>query len=150
LTVAALRRAVCRRHAATYPHARPANRGDRPAHGEDWLLKVQTDGVIVDLLLRAAGKPVTAELLARSDVLEVLPVRMPVMYATDIVSHKLQALTEHYCDFALLLAVVRAVREQIDWPRLRAEAGEHDSAAAFLFLADRLGISLDPGGGASR
>jgi hypothetical protein len=36
---------------------------------------------------------------------------------------------------------VRAVREQLDWPRLRKETAGNDFAAAFLFLTDRLGIS---------
>jgi hypothetical protein len=108
---------------------------------EDWLFKVDTDGVTVDILYRAAGVPVTAELLAHSDVFEVLSVQMPVLAATDVVSGKLRAMSEHYCDFGPLLAAVRAVREQIDWPRLRLEVADHDYAAAFFFLLDRLAIS---------
>jgi hypothetical protein len=108
---------------------------------EDWLFKIDTDGVTVDVLYRAAGVPVTAESLAHSDVFEVLSVPMPVLAATDVVSGKLRAMSEHYCDFGPLLAAVRAVREQIDWPRLRLEVADHDYAAAFLFLLDRLAIS---------
>lgn len=51
-------------------------------------------------------------------------------------------MTEHQCDFGPLLASVRAVREQIDWPRLGSEVAESPFAAAFLLLADRLGISM--------
>jgi hypothetical protein len=108
---------------------------------EDWLFKIDTDGATVDILHRAAGTPVTAELLAHSSVFEVLSVQMPVLHATDVVSGKLRAMSEHYCDFGPLLAAVRAVREQIDWPRLRREVAGHDYAAAFLFLLDRLAIS---------
>ena len=50
-------------------------------------------------------------------------------------------MTEHYCDFGRLLPHVRAVREQLDWERLRTEVADNDFAVAFLFLTDRLGIS---------
>jgi hypothetical protein len=33
------------------------------------------------------------------------------------------------------------VREQLDWAQLRAETADNDFAAAFLFLADRLGLT---------
>jgi hypothetical protein len=36
---------------------------------------------------------------------------------------------------------VRAVREQLDWSRLRAATADNDYAVAFLVLADRLGIA---------
>ena len=54
---------------------------------------------------------------------------------------KLQALSEHYCDFGALLPVVRAVREQLDWPELRAETADLPFAEAFLLLCDRLEIA---------
>lgn len=108
---------------------------------EDWLLKLNTDGVVVDLLHRAASEPVTEELLSHSDLIEVISVQMPVLWATDVISGKLRAMSEHYCDFGPLLAGVRSVREQVDWPRLRAEVAHSDFAAAFLLLTDRLGIS---------
>jgi hypothetical protein len=114
-------------------------RVERPP--EDWLFKVVTDGVTVDVLHRAAGEPITAELLRRAQVFEVLSVQMPVLEATDVLSEKLRAMNEHYCDFGALLPAVRAVREQIDWDRLRQETTRNDFAVTFLFLADRLGIT---------
>lgn len=75
--------------------------------------------------------------------MEVLSVVMPVLPATDVVIGKLRAMTEHYCDFAPPLAAVRAVREQVDWPRVRRGVGDSDFAAAFLVLVERLGIA-DP------
>ena len=108
---------------------------------EDWLFKAALDGVTVDVLHRIVGEPVTAELLDRSTEMDLLGIRLPVLPATDLLSSKLRAMTEHYCEFGSLLPHVRAVREQIDWERLRAEAQNNDFAVAFLYLADRLGIT---------
>ena len=108
---------------------------------EDWLFKARTDGVVVDLLHRIVGEPVTADLLERSEQMDLLGIRLPVLPATDLLSSKLRAMTEHYCDFGSLLPHVRAVREQLDWERLRAEVADNDFAVAFLFLTDRLRIS---------
>lgn len=108
---------------------------------EDWLFKAHRDGVCVDVLHRLNGIPVNRELLRHSEEHEVLAVRMPVLRPTDMVTVKLRSLSEHYCDFATLLPVVRAVREQLDWPRIRRDTADNDFAAAFLFLTDRLGIS---------
>jgi putative nucleotidyltransferase-like protein len=108
---------------------------------EDWLFKAHSDGVFVDVLHRLNGRPVTGEDLSAVDELEVLGIRIPVLRATDVVITKLRSLSEHYCDFAALLPPIRAVREQLDWDRIRRDTAEHDFAAAFLFLTDRLGIS---------
>ncbi|MCZ2830348.1 nucleotidyltransferase [Modestobacter sp. VKM Ac-2986] len=108
---------------------------------EDWLFKACTDGVVVDLLHRVVGEPVTADLLGRSEEMDLLGVRLPVLPTTDLLSSKLRAMTEHYCDFGALLPHVRAVREQVDWTRLRSETADNDFAVSFLFLVDRLGIT---------
>jgi len=108
---------------------------------EDWLFKVGCDGAQVDVLHRIVGEPVAPELLARSEPKDLLGIRLPVLPATDLLSSKLRSMTEHYCDFGRLLPHVRAVREQLDWDRLRSEVEGNDFAVAFLFLTDRLGIS---------
>lgn len=108
---------------------------------ENWLFKAYHRGALVDVLFRMVGEPVTRELLASTDVIEVLAVRMPVLHATSIVSAKLRVLGEHACDFSRLLGIVRAVREQVDWPRVREEVGANAYARAFLYLADELGIA---------
>jgi hypothetical protein len=108
---------------------------------EDWLFKAHLDGVVVDVLHRLNGDPVDADLLARSDEKEVLAIRMPVLRPTELVIVKLRSLTEHYCDFAALLPTVRAIRERLDWARIRKATADNDYAAALLFLTDRLGIS---------
>jgi hypothetical protein len=108
---------------------------------ENWLFKAYHHGQLIDVLFRMVGEPITEEQLSRAEVLEVLAVRMPVLPATDIVSAKLRVLGEHACDFGRLLAIVRALREQIDWPQVRADVEGHPYGRAFLFLADELGIS---------
>lgn len=108
---------------------------------ENWLFKAYYQGALVDVLYRMVGEPVTEEMLARSDVLEVLAVRMPVLSATDILSAKMRVLGEHYCDFTGLLAMARALREQIDWHQVREETSDHPFARAFLHLVHELGVS---------
>ena len=116
---------------------------ERPA--EDWLAKAWWDDGdqpgMVDLVHEVGGAPVDAALLSRADVIELLSVRMPVLDATDLLSTKMRAMSEHYCDFGRLLPAARALREQVDWDRLRQETADNNFAAAFLFLAERLGIA---------
>lgn len=108
---------------------------------ENWLFKAYYHGALVDVLFRMVGEPVTEELLARSDRLEVLGVRMPVLAATDILSAKMRVLGEHFCDFTRLLAMARALREQIDWERLVKETASHPFARSFLLLVHELGVA---------
>ncbi|GAA4989640.1 nucleotidyltransferase family protein [Kineococcus glutinatus] len=107
---------------------------------EDWLFKVWTDGVFVDVLFRLAGVPVSREMARQADELEVLSVRMPVLRATELFSSKLLALSEHFCNYSRLLPAARALREQVDWERVRAEVGQHPYADAFLYLLQRLEV----------
>jgi hypothetical protein len=107
---------------------------------EDWLFKVFTDDVMVDVIHRDSGSPATREVVADADEIEVLSVVMPVLSGTELVVQKLNALDEHMCDFSRLLPVARAMREQVDWGRVRDETKVNDFAAAFLFLAERLSL----------
>jgi hypothetical protein len=76
-----------------------------------------------------------------TESLEVLSVRMPVLSATDLITHKLRALDEHQCDFARLLPVARALREQVAWDEVQAWArANNEFALAFLFLLQRLEV----------
>jgi hypothetical protein len=118
---------------------------------EDWLFKAYIDDnssqeppeepALVDILHRLGGIPVTKSLLDTAAELEVLGLRIPVLPPTPIVIAKLQSLTEHYCDFAPLLLVVRAVREQLVWTEIREAISGNPFAEAFLFLVERLGIT---------
>ncbi len=110
---------------------------------EDWLLKVVGGGSFVDVIWRACGHPVENDLIDRSEVVPVLSVQMPVLLATDIVVTKLMALDEHYCDFARLMPVARALREQVDWAQVRSEVADNDFAVVFLQLLERLRVLPD-------
>jgi hypothetical protein len=66
---------------------------------------------------------------------------MRVLSPTHVMTEKLTSLNEHNCDFTALLPAVRAVREQVDWERVRADTADNDFAVAFLYLTDRLGIT---------
>lgn len=126
--------------AAAHSLAAAGLRVERPP--EDWLFKAYVDDALVDVLHRLEGRVVTRSLTDRAEEFEVLGMRFPVLPPTDIMTAKLASLSEHYCDFAALLPVVRAIREQLDWTRLRSEAAGQPFAEAFLFLTDRLGISV--------
>jgi hypothetical protein len=108
---------------------------------EDWLFKAHLGDAMVDVLHRLAGDRVGPELLDRATEHEVIGMRIPVLPPTEMIAVKLRSLSEHHCDFAGLLPPVRAVREQLDWDRIRKETADNDFAVAFLVLTDRLGIS---------
>ena len=111
---------------------------------EDWLVKVFTDGAVVDVVHRLSNVPVGSPLLDLANEQDVLSVYLPVLTATDVLISKMNALNEHKCDYSTLLPVGRALREQVDWERLRRETGGNDFAVAFLFLLDRLSITCVP------
>ena len=109
---------------------------------EDWLFKACVDEqFVIDVLHQLNGNPVNADDIAAAEVLDVLAIRMRVLPPTRVLTEKLNALNEHHCDFTALLPVVRAVREQVNWDRLRADTSQNDFAVAFLVLTDRLGIT---------
>ncbi|OBH34009.1 hypothetical protein A5684_01150 [Mycobacterium intracellulare] len=108
---------------------------------EDWLFKARTGDTLVDVLHRINGVPVDAETLDQAEQQEVLAISMPVLPPTMVLVQQLRSLGEHHCDFARLLPAVRAVRERLDWQRIAAQTAENDYAAAFLVLADRLGLT---------
>jgi hypothetical protein len=108
---------------------------------EDWLAKVWDRGNLVDLIFRLSGEPVTPDIFDRVDQLEVGSVQMPVLAATDLVVTKLLTYRDHYCDFTTSLPMVRALREQVEWPAVRDRTARSPYAEAFVFLADRLGLT---------
>ena len=114
-------------------------RVERPA--EDWLFKVSLGTAVVDVIFRVGGVPVERALLDRAVETEVLSVRMPVLEATDLLVSKMVALSEHACDYGKVLPSARALREQVDWERLRPRVADNPYAEAFLVLVQRLGVA---------
>lgn len=109
---------------------------------EDWLFKACVgDEFVIDVLHQLNGKPLDAQTIKAAEEFDVLAIRMRVLSPTHVMTEKLMSLNEHHCDFTTLLPAARAVREQLDWQRLRADTADNDFAAAFLFLTDRLGIT---------
>jgi hypothetical protein len=108
---------------------------------EDWLFKARAGDTVVDVLHRVNGVPVDPATLDCAEQRDVLAIAMPVLPPTIVVIQKLRALNEHHCDFAKLLPAVRAIRERLDWDRIRALTADNDYAVAFLVLTQRLGLS---------
>lgn len=114
---------------------------------EDWLFKaaLAVNGpVLVDVLHQINRVPVDSSLIESAEYHDVLAIEMPVLTPTEVITQKLRSLHEHHCDFATLLPVVRAVREQLDWPSVRRTTSQNPFATAFLTVCDSLGISENP------
>jgi hypothetical protein len=115
---------------------------ERPT--EEWLLKAYDGDILVDLIFRPAGGPVGREQFERASELEVLGQSVLVASLDDVLVTKLLALSEQEPDFQSVLAVSRALREQIDWEFVRAHAGVSPFGRAFFTLAEELGIVEPP------
>jgi putative nucleotidyltransferase-like protein len=119
-----------------------AEAGMRPEKPpEQWLYKAWDGDVMIDLIFEPAGIRVTDAVLERGEELNAAGMPVPVMALDDILATKLLALDEHNADYADLLPIGRALREQIDWPALRERTSSSPFAAAFFTLAEGLGIA---------
>ena len=107
---------------------------------EDWLFKARHDDQPVDIIFRLASGPVDTDLLDRADELSVGAVVMPVLSATDLLTSKLLAMTEHSCDLEPTLALMRSLREQLDVELVEKECEGHPFAETALYLARRLDV----------
>jgi hypothetical protein len=112
---------------------------------EGWLYKAY-DGndVMVDLIFRPSENPVTDEMLARGEELELMAIEVNVMAAEDVFVSKLLALREQELDYRSVIEMARAVREQIDWTDVRARTGSSPFARAFFTLAEGLELIEPP------
>jgi len=122
-------------------------RPERPP--EEWLFKAWNGDALVDLIFCPSGIAIDDETLARADRLSVAAVGTPVMALEDVLVTMLCALDEHQLDYSRMVAIARSLREQIDWPRLRARTGSSAYAKAFFTLAEELGI-IEQRAGAAR
>jgi hypothetical protein len=113
-------------------------RPERPP--EEWLLKAWDGDTLVDLIYCPKGLPVDDDLIARGEELSVLGMDIRVMALEDVMATKLLALTEHSLRYEGLLQIARALREQIDWPTVRARTEVSPFARAFFVLLEGLEI----------
>lgn len=117
-------------------------RTERPP--EEWLYKAWHGEVMTDVIFRPSGIEITDEVLARADTISVMAVATPVMALDDVMVTMLHALDEHTLDYSRLLAIARALREQIDWPKLRERVCDYPYAKAFITLVEELGVAPSP------
>jgi len=80
------------------------------------------------------------DLIAGAECANAAAMDFRVLAVDDVLYTKLNALNEHYLDFSSLLQIARAVREQVDWDRLRERTAGSPYATAFFCLLDELGI----------
>lgn len=113
---------------------------------EEWLIKAWSgdpdhpDSHLVDLIYAPSGCPITDEVLARADVMDVLAMRMRVLCPTDLMVMKLTALREQHLNLTSSIATARAVREQINWDELRERTAHSPYARGFFTMCEGLGI----------
>ena len=113
---------------------------------EEWLVKVWRGDVLIDLIFWPKGLPIDDEVIARGEQMAVLSMEMRVMAIEDVLITKLMAISEHSLRFEGLLQIARALREQIDWERVRRATAESPFARAFFVLLEGLGIIPEQGG----
>ncbi|HET6868382.1 MAG TPA: nucleotidyltransferase family protein [Solirubrobacteraceae bacterium] len=122
--------------------ARAGMRVEKPP--EEWLYKAWHDEVLIDLIFCPSGLELTDEVFARGETISVMAVGTPVMALEDVLVTMLYALDEHALDYSRLVAITRALREQINWPALRRRASGSPFAKAFITLVEELGIAPGP------
>lgn len=113
---------------------------------EDWLIKAwdgppgADESTLIDLIYAPSGVPITDEVIARADEMDVLALTMHILCPTDLMVMKLCSLRESHLNYTSTIATARAVREQIDWDDLRARVDHSPYARAFFVMAEGLGI----------
>jgi hypothetical protein len=122
-------------------------RTERPPEG--WLIKAWDGEMLVDVIWDLEGCPDMGALLARSEELSVQAVPMRVVPLDDVMTSKLCAFDEQALDFAPVLSIARALREQVDWSTVRARTAHSPYARGFLSLLEALDI-IAPGVAADR
>jgi hypothetical protein len=108
---------------------------------EEWLVKAWHEDVMIDVIFHPAGLEMTDEVFARAEQISVMAIATPVMALEDMLATKLMSLDEHSLDYRGLLAIARALREQIDWEALYARTGDSAFAKAFFTLVHEMGIA---------
>jgi hypothetical protein len=107
---------------------------------EEWLVKAWDGDVLVDLIFSPKGLAIDDDVIARGEEMPVLSMQMRVMSLEDVLITKLMAITEHHLRYEGLLAIARALREQIDWSHVHAATVSSPFARAFFVLLEGLEI----------
>ena len=113
-------------------------KAERPPEG--WLLKAWDGNTLVDLIFSPAGGTVDDGYFDRAEEMEVAAQRLPVASLGDVLTTKLLALNEQDPDLSSVLEIARSLREQIDWPFVRAQTTQSPFARAFFTLVEELGV----------
>jgi hypothetical protein len=108
---------------------------------EEWLYKAWHEDVLIDIIFGPSGVELTDEVFERADTIPVMSVATPVMATEDMLITMLYALDEHCLDYGALVAIARSLREQIDWPSLRARTSSSPYAKAFFTLVEELEVA---------
>ena len=116
-------------------------RTERPP--EEWLYKAFDGDVMIDLIFGPEGPEVDDAMFERAEELPLQAVTVRVLSVDDILISKLMALTEHHLDYDSVLELARALREQIDWGRVRVATESSTYARAFFTIAEGLGLVPD-------
>jgi Nucleotidyl transferase of unknown function (DUF2204) len=111
-------------------------RGERPPEG--WLYKAWDGHVLVDVIFGPKGQAIDDATFERSERVSVFGVELLAMSLEDVLITKLRALHEHYLDYDPLLQAARAVRERIDWDRVKTATEDSPYARAFFTLVEGL------------
>ncbi len=116
---------------------------------EEWLVKLWDGDTLIDLIFAPKGIPMDDEAIERGEVISVLGMEMRVMALEDVLVTKLMALSEHALRYESLLAIARALREQIAWDDVRARTAASPFARAFFVMLEGLGVlpKTEPGTG---
>ncbi len=111
---------------------------------EEWLLKAWDGDVLVDIIFVTVEGEVTDEVIARGEELTVTSVAMNVMRLEDMFALRLQTLNEHHLEYAGLLKMARALREQVDWDAVRARVSHTPYGMAFFTILEGLEVVAAP------
>jgi Nucleotidyl transferase of unknown function (DUF2204) len=103
-------------------------------------VKAWDGDVLVDLIFAPKGLKMDDDVISRGEEMPVLSMQMRVMALEDVLVTKLMAITEQHLRYEGPLAMARALREQVDWDRVRAATASSPFARAFFVLLEGLEI----------
>ena len=107
---------------------------------EEWLLKAWDGDVLVDLIFETVEGEVTDAVITAGEDLTVMSMAMNVMRLEDMFALRLQTLNEHHLEYAGLLKMARALREQVAWDAVRERVRHTPYGMAFFTILEGLDV----------